>query len=588
MIHTSPRLLLAFLGLTGGLIIPVWTQAVEDIRYSMLMDQGPDVSVPPKKVVFSPKYKPLWIEALAQPDSDLQRRVAESIARVHGDGLADLRDTAGPLIETLSAKDQHPVVRLACARALTVLDAQEAAPALFQRALEDGTEMSLIVEPVLARWKFEPIRETWLGRLSSPTTPRKLKLAMQGLAEAGEKRAVEPLRARMRSSFERPDLRLVAARALGKLVTEGLEADARQLAAGSATLDRLIAAEILRAHAGSEAAQLLLELAQDASPTVASTALRRLVEIDPASVATVAEPLLKNAEGQVRLLTGRALAATADPAAIPRLVELLADDDPSNRVEFRQLLLRLAREHTELDGPVREAVLARVADESGRQWHGLEQTVLMLIVLDHKPAASHLARLLDHPNYRVFIPAAWGLRQLAVPETLPAMLDKARDAIKGDSTSRSPDVDLQIAFLMEGFGLMKYRDAELVLLQCVPKNGFRIGAETRAAAIWSLGHFYAGNASPELGAAFAERLTDTPPMGIPEVERVRVMSAIGIGRMKYAEGIDALLKYYKGQPINVVSHACGWAHEQITGEKVASPAQLEVEAKGFVIEPINP
>lgn len=563
-------------------------RAEEDIRPTFVMDQDPNVQMPPTELKFSEKLKPLWLEALGQPDTDLQRQIAETIALAHKDGMPGLKDLAGPLIKVLEAQDQNPTVRRACARALVELDATEAAPALHQRALRDGTEMSLIVEPTLARWKFEPIRETWLERLTgSQTTSRQLKLAMRGLADAGDSRATEPLRKRAFSRFERADVRLVAAQALGELINAGLESEARPLAAHRSTeLERLIAASILRRHSGPEASQLLTELAQDPVPTVAAAALRRLVEIEPSSVAAIAEKLVTNSDGPVRLLTGRALAATATADAIPRLTALLGDADPTNRIEFRQSLIRLAREHPALDGPIREAAMQWVATESGQAAPGIEQAILLLVTLDHKPAAPHLVRLLDHRDYRAFVPAAWGLRQLAVPETLPAMLSKARQAIK--RTDMSPDVERQIAFLMEAFGLLDYRDAELVLLECVPKNGYRIGSEARTAAIWSLGHFYAGNPSEELGAALAERLTDVPPMGQPEVERVRVMSAVTIGRMKYAEGLDSLRKYYRGQSGSIVDHACGWAIEQITGEKVNPPQRVQVRVRGFVLEPLDP
>ena len=62
------------------------------------------------------------MQALTRPEADLQRQVAEAIAKAHQLGMPRLEDTAGPLMEALSEPDQHPVVRLAMARALRIAD----------------------------------------------------------------------------------------------------------------------------------------------------------------------------------------------------------------------------------------------------------------------------------------------------------------------------------------------------------------------------------------------------------------------------------------------------------------------------------
>ena len=114
-----------------------------------VMDQDPPVVLTETEAVFSDKLKPLWIEALRQPDSDLQRQAAETIARAHLRGMPELSDCGPILIEVLEGSDQHPAVQLACARALVQLEAEAAAAPLFEVAKRGSLDLALLVEPAL-------------------------------------------------------------------------------------------------------------------------------------------------------------------------------------------------------------------------------------------------------------------------------------------------------------------------------------------------------------------------------------------------------------------------------------------------------
>jgi hypothetical protein len=67
---------------------------------------------------------------------------------------------------------------------------------------------------------------------------------------------------------------------------------------------------------------------------------------------------------------------------------------------------------------------------------------------------------------------------------------------------------------------------------------------------------------------------------------VRSMCAVALGRMKSEEAVDSLRKYYpKKLSTERFPNACGWALEQITGEKLPASGTAEVVQKGWFLEP---
>ena len=100
---------------------------------------------------------------------------------------------------------------------------------------------------------------------------------------------------------------------------------------------------------------------------------------------------------------------------------LLDDPHPAVRGSVREALYALAQ-RPDLGDSIRQVATQVLA---GDRWRGLEQAALLLAALDHKPAAPRLVELLEFGRPEVGVAAGWGLKKLAVPETLPAMLDKA-------------------------------------------------------------------------------------------------------------------------------------------------------------------
>ncbi len=558
------------------------------IEVDSAMFQDPKIEYPPPIPTFSPKLKPLWLEALAHPEADLQRQAAETMTRAHEMGMPGLDDAAGPLLKVLDAADQHPVVVLAAAGALVAIDARGAAPRLFEHAMSDGLDLAQLVEPALARWDYRPIRKVWLERLSAPRVPRRLlMLAIRGVEAVGQAEAEPGLLELALAPDVAPDIRMEAARALGKMRAEGLEDDARSLAADkspAAIVDRLVSAWLLGSHRGQTAETLLLELAVDPEPSVAAIALARLLEIDPKLILSVIGQTIANDDANVRRLGARALVACPSPENVGLLGPMLDDRHPGVRGYVRESLLKLAADPSLADPVLQEGLKMLAAD----RWRGLEQATLLVVGLDHKPAVRRLVELLDFQRPEVFITAAWGLRRLAVPDVLDAMLDKVRRETERIETSPSYDANVarQLCQLLEAFGQMQYAQADPLLRRYIPK-GAPFGQDPRAAAIWALGHIHAGKPQPDLSKLLSQRLADVNPMN-PESDLVRRMSAVSLGRMKAEDALPTLRRFYQADGLyGDVGYACCWAIHQITGEPIPELETPKMSLMGWFLEPVE-
>jgi hypothetical protein len=169
------------------------------------------------------------------------------------------------------------------------------------------------------------------------------------------------------------------------------------------------------------------------------------------------------------------------------------------------------------------------------------------------------------------------LRKLAVAATLPAALKyaevKLKDLAKGVGW---PLLDHQLSQLNQFLGQARYKPADAALRRYLPRLGKGGGpAEARAAAVWALGLLHEGKPDPDVVRAALARLNDLAPPP-PEDYRVRWMAAVTLGRLKAKAALPSLRKYYQTPP-PYTDHVCGWAIEQITGERLPPPEPLEPE-----------
>jgi HEAT repeat protein len=562
---------------------------------------------------FSPRLKPLWLEALAQPEVDLKRQAADAIVRAHTLGMPDLAETVPLLLAEMENPAAGPIVRLAMARALVALDARQTAAILMKHAATDGFDMARLLEPTLARWNHQPMRAVWLARLADPKTEHgPLLLALRAVGVLKLVEAVPHLRRLAFDARSASDLRREAAQSWAIIQTSGLEETARPMAADTSAkkdFDRLIAATLLSHHRGSTAEALLLKMATDPQPAVATIAARRLLELGPPLLKPIASALIKNRDSGLRMIGAQSLAALKTIEAVAQLGPLLDDPCYPLRVSVQESLVRLAGE-AQLAEAVQRATM-QVLTSAGP--HGREQGVFVIGMIRHQPAAPRLLQLLDDSYSEVSVPAAWALRRLLVPATAPVLEGRLRDVLKKGAQpvpepvalafSRAEVAHRQQVHLIEALGLLKHRPAVPLLKQFLPTPPPPIGRPRdinsptwhdgmRSSAIWALGHIYAGETAPDIVKELSGRL-GRGALPTDESEYIRAMAAISLGRMKVQEVVPVLREIQKSEgPVVVLRRACGWALGQITGEPPLTftpPRHVqEMWHSNWFLEPLKP
>lgn len=563
------------------------------------MYKDPHLPTPTVVFVVPEKTRNLWIKALGRPEADMQRMAADAIALAHRRGIKGLETTIDPLLAAMDQPDQRPAARLALAQALLTLDARDAAPVLLRQAQSGDGDLRDLVEPTLARWDYRPARALWLERLRDPESPpRSLLLAIRGLAAVQEGQAADRLLEIALSEETAAPIRLEAARALGSLRGDGLEKDAERLAADASrhgVVGRLAAASLLRKHSGDDAVRVLQRLAADAEPAVAVLAVARLVEIDPNLVVPAVDRLLNSPDAGLRSLAVEVLFRRPTEQHVRLLADRLGDADLDVRRKARRSLEASAANRELHDPVIQEATRVLAA----RQWQGQEQATILLTRLDHKPAAKRLTALLSSDRPEVCVTAAWGLRRLAVPETLPDVTTYVEAAQKRARAARNPPgpnevsievLDHQLSQLNQLLGDLKHGPADAVLRQFLPRMEppMRPVAcpESRAAAVCALGRIHQGNPEGALATALEGRLNDTARLP-PEDDRVRSMCAVALGRMKATACLPSLRTGFPSHEpsFDPVNNACGWAIEQIAGEAVPPPRTIEKVANDWFLVP---
>ena len=557
------------------------------------MYRRPELPVPSFSTTFPQETIKLWLKALDRPDADMRCQAANTFTVAHKRGMKGLEVAIAPLRAHLDRAEQHPNVRLAAARALATLNAKEAAPSFLEQAKVGTTELREVLEPALAKWDYKPARALWLDRVRDPAAPhRPLVLAMRALAAVGETQAADRLREIALAPKGTAATRIEAARALAVLRPAGLEKDAAQLtkddSRGGLTA-RLVAAAFVSKHNGPEAIALLQKMAADKEPAVATIAVARLLEIDEKLTYGVLGELLKSPDAKLRLQGVEVLRRQPSEQHLPLLADRLDDDHTEVRQEARRGMEGLGAKK-ELRTPIIAEAMRLL--QTGR-WQGLEQSAVLLTKLDHKPAAYRFLELIWEPRPEVFITAAWGLRKLAVADTLQSVLwyvTNEADLIRGQKKLAGREdisselIDVQISHLAQFLGQSLYRPAEKVLRRFVPRQANFNMPEARAGGIWALGMLLEGRTDPPLARQLALRLDDINSMP-PEDDRVRYMAAITMGRIRAKTELAMLRKY--NEDGLMVQFACAWAINILTGEPIPKAKHAEVGDRNWFIREVD-
>ncbi|HUG20433.1 MAG TPA: hypothetical protein VMM56_15710, partial [Planctomycetaceae bacterium] len=501
-------------------------------------------------------------------------------------GFVEVKSTTPELLAVLADSNAGDVVRLTVARTLVEFDDPETVRPLFELSESSGSQFKMLIEPALARWDYRPIREIWRARLDNEKTfHRELLLACRGSGITQDAAALAGL-LKLVHSPERPrDVRLAAARAAAQIAEKQLEPEAKRLLAPSnpASIDRLCAVSLLQRHDSPEARELLRQLFADSNGSVAHPAIGRLYEIDPALVLELFERASVHSDAAVRRVAARSYITLPAVERLSGLARLLDDPDPPLRREVRDALLRFSQQ-AEFAAPVRELSM-QILHADG--WRGQEQAALILGKLDYDPAADRLVELLASNRSEVVITSAWGLKQLAVPATLPAMLARATLQNESPQSDDLVAVDRQMAHLFEAMGQMDYKPAIPLARKMVPKvlDHRRL---SRAAACWSLGYLMDGLSDEQFETELFDRAADDMSL-MPEIEIVRWMCAISLGRLKAKSQLDALIKKI-GPTVedSPPEHAMLWSIRLLGGKDVPlREPPPDYVLREWLIQPLN-
>lgn len=554
-----------------------------------LMGTDPKINAIDKVRDFRKDFGGLWQQALQRPEADYQRMAAETVARAHEYGIPSLTELVPDLEAILTRPTSHPTARYAAARALIVLDHRESSQKLLDAGQQYGSDLRQLVEPALATWDFSPARAVWNDRLSQQDVfPRDLILALRCMGTVRDNSSLEAMK-KLTSDIHQPvNIRLEAASSAGQIAESGLETVAEQLANDdrrNPVINRLCAIRLLSRHSSDHTLQILIALSDETDATVVATAMHRILEVNPDQILHLAEGALRNADSRVRQAAVRACDLRPDAERLTAMAPLLADDHPKVRETVCSSFCRLAAD-PQFNESIRSLSMGILA---GDQWRGQIQATLVLGTLGHDPAGNRMVELLKSPRADVRIHAAWGLRKLEIPETIPAILSEINHLTEARRKGIVPGVDEQVAHLLEACARMKVMEASDIFLMYVQKEpvpGDNILC--RCAASWGLGHLYEGSANEAISEVLIERVVDDADQP-RELDIVKHMAVLSLARMKAvqeASSLKASLSLHP--PASALDVATRWAFHELTGEKLPDPEIPRLPDGRWFLDPADP
>ena len=562
------------------------TPSNAEIRTEFLMDFEPKLNIPDPVKHFSPALKSLWLEALERPDADMQRLAAETVARGHQYGVPDLMDAVPRLETILQADKSHTATRFAAARALIVLESRDSSDELFQASQKYEADLRQLIEPALAKWSSAKAITLWKARLENPETrSRDLILALRGLAQVRDSTATPLLLSIIHDESRSADIRLEAAAAAGQCAASGLEPDAARLAhrkSRKQSVHSICACRLLARHTSEEARTLLIELTGHPQSSVAACAFNQLLEIDSSLVLPLVETALNHTDPTVRRAGASACLAHPTPERIASVARLLADPHPSVRREVCEKTFRLSDQSLLIES-IRASAVTLLSQEA---WQGQEQAALLVGMLEHQPASNRLIELLESPRAEVGISSAWALRKIAVPETIPGIIDKVQRQTERRRHVNDPLLDEQVAHLCEALGVLKADNAIPLLERYIPKDPY-MGDHSRCAAIWAIGFIREAKRDAELEDKLRARIRDFSDVD-PEVDSVKEKCAVTLARMKAVDLAPEMRGIAESDAIGTrLGVALRWAVKEMTGDDLPPVKPPRLPSGNWFLEPYN-
>ncbi len=134
------------------------------------------------------------------------------------------------------------------------------------------------------------------------------------------------------------------------------------------------------------------------------------------------------------------------------------------------------------------------------------------------------------------------------------------------------------ALLFNSFGDQLYEPAEELMMAYVPKD-FTLGVPARVAAVWALGMLHEDEPIESLVSDLIGRLKDNGQF--PELEDVRNMSAVSLGRMRADAALDSL-ELFAEEGLT----GCYWALERMIGKKPPKPRLQRTRIDDWFLSPL--
>lgn len=573
-----------------------------------ILEPEPDrpMSVEPSLVVFQAprafddQYVELWQKAMARPETGLRRQVMQAVLRAVGLGFADqMQPLTGPIAARLKNSATPPAEIATAIRTLHACDARGYADAVAGHINHADADVMRAADAALSDWEPNKHTRAWTRRATSAAYLLSARRsAVRAIAPSNAARAADELIALLLDPDTPGPLRGDVARLLGEAPGVSVVTAANQLNDGS-PLERQLAAWALKANTTPAGLALLHEQARSKGlPPLQAAAALSLEAGGDAGLVPAMESLRRSTAYRARLVVARSrLDQPLQPGGLREQADLLGDENPTVRNATRRTLAARAR----LDGSDRAAVIAELnqtlADPAPDAWRRVEQAALLARDLDSEESVEALMALVEFPRLESRLAVLRALRALSGSELMPRVLEHARALAqvsardvkeqqdKPDYERRS-GVGKQLAIVHEMLGEKRYEPGVSYLRRFIPKRS-PYAAEARAAAVWALGHIFAGSEDAGLTREFASRLSDVNPVN-PEFEHVRRMSAVSIGRIKSRAGLGAVEEFSGvGEGVTKVALACRWAAEQLTGE-ASPPIDLEpIVVRGWFLEPLR-
>ncbi|MEQ1827271.1 MAG: HEAT repeat domain-containing protein [Pirellula sp.] len=505
------------------------------------------------------------LEWLASTETQDQLQTAQTLCLEHGNPAFEKKDRDRAielLVVELKKESQLRQSARTMSSALLLLSDGSHAEFLWQISQRDSLMRSQ-VEKALVRWKSPVALSAWRDRLNAPNVrPTEIADALQGIAELGGPQDRALLENVLRGNRTTLANRLLAASALGQLIDNGLEELAQTVLSSDVEQRHLLAAHLLKRHASELSLEKLRLIYDDGSAVAQRIAARSICLFFPIAAREYGPQLIAHADPEVRKTALTFLQKQTDETSLTLQARLLQD----RNLEVRRMAGRhlIEKANNGQRGVVDECITEHLHGDSHM---GIEQAILVSVVLKDTTRCNRLVELLDHPREEVNMVAGWGLMEIAeevaVLEKIHAHLKQVTEFLSIDgpvAPIRTTDL-IRISYLSEALGRTGYEPAVETLMAYVPKNDFKLGIVSRASAIWALGQLYQDKDDAALRARLCKRIEDVPPIN-PEDNLVRFACALALGKMGYEDCISTLEQFNDGTA-SELGFACTWALEQI-------------------------